>query len=185
MFMRVVLLVVPAIAMIPAAAVFAVAAGSQGHATKEDVPGVKNFATVESTVACGGVITTAAVAELQHRGFKSIFDLQLPDEKGADVDGEAAAAKAAGLNFVHVPFTAAKPDIASVDTFVAEMRKPGNLPAFIHCAGGNRAAGFWMIKRALVDNWDIARAQAEAESLGLSSSPMKQFAVDYIQAHKH
>jgi protein tyrosine phosphatase (PTP) superfamily phosphohydrolase (DUF442 family) len=72
-----------------------------------------------------------------------------------------------------------------VDTFVREISKPANTPAFIHCAGGNRAAGFWMIKRVLVDKWDIPRAQEEAESLGLSSSQMKQFAVSYIQAHQH
>lgn len=167
-----------------AVAGFTLVAGAQGRATKEDVPGVKNFARLETTVACGGVITPSAVAELKDRGFKSIFDLQLADEKGADVNGEAAAAHAAGITFVHVPFTPAKPDDASVDTFVREISKPANEPAFIHCAGGNRAAGFWMIKRALVDNWDIPRAQAEAESLGLSSSQMKEFAVSYIQAHK-
>jgi uncharacterized protein (TIGR01244 family) len=161
------------------------AAGPQGYVTKEAVPGVTNFAQLETTVACGGVITSAAIAELQTRGFKSIFDLQLPDEKGADVSGEAAAAQAAGLIFVHVPFTPAHPDNDSVDTFVREISKPTNTPAFIHCSGGNRAAGFWMIKRALVDNWDVPRAQAEAEALGLASPQMKQFALDYIQAHKH
>ena len=173
-----------ALLVVPAVAAFAITASGQSRVTKEDVPGVKNFARLETTVACGGVITPSAVAELKQRGFKSIFDLQLPDEKGADVNGEAAASKAAGIAFVHVPFTPANPDTASVDKFVEEIRKPANEPAFIHCAGGNRAAGFWMIKRVLVDNWDIPRAQAEAESLGLSSSPMKQFAVSYIQAHK-
>jgi protein tyrosine phosphatase (PTP) superfamily phosphohydrolase (DUF442 family) len=86
---------------------------------------------------------------------------------------------------VHVPFTPAKPDNASVDTFLKEVTNPANEPAFIHCAGANRAAGFWMIKRVLVDKWDVDKAQTEAESLGLSSAPMKQFAIDYIQAHKH
>ena len=42
-----------------------------------------------------------------------------------------------------------------------------------------------MIKRVLVDKWDIDKAQKEAEALGLSSTPMKQFALDYINAHKH
>jgi uncharacterized protein (TIGR01244 family) len=162
----------------------AAAAGAQGQVTKEPVPGITNFAQLETTVACGGVMTPAAVSELKQRGFKSIFDLQLPDEKGADIAGEGAAAKAAGLTFVHVPFTPAHPDTASVDTFVKEVSNPSNEPAFIHCAGGNRAAGFWMIKRALVDKWDVDRAQAEAESLGLSSAAMKQFARDYIQAHR-
>jgi uncharacterized protein (TIGR01244 family) len=179
MSLRLALLVVPAFAGLT------LVAGAQGAVTKEAVPGVTNFARLESTVACGGVITPAAVAEIKQRGFKSIFDLQLPDEKGADVNGEAAAARAAGITFVHVPFTPARPDNASVDTFVREVSKPANEPAFIHCAGGNRAAGFWMIKRVLVDHWDVPRAQAEAESLGLSSSQMKQFATSYIDAHKH
>jgi uncharacterized protein (TIGR01244 family) len=162
-----------------------VAAAQAPGATKESVPGVINFARVETTVACGGAITPAAVAEIKDRGFKSIFDLQLPDERNADVPGEAAAARAAGVNFVHVPFTPAHPDNASVEKFLTEVVKPENEPAFIHCAGGNRAAGFWMIKRALIDKWDVDKAQQEAEALGLSSAPMKQFALDYINAHKH
>jgi uncharacterized protein (TIGR01244 family) len=162
-------------------AAVAVPAGAQ---VTSDIPGVTNFKQVETTVACGGVITPAAVAELKDRGFKSIFDLQLPDEKNADVAGESAAAKAAGIAFVHVPFSPANPNLASVDTFLAEVSRPENTPAFIHCAGGNRAAGFWMIKRVLVDKWDVDRAQKEAEALGLSSSAMKQFVLDYIDKHK-
>src|SRR5690349_2633361 len=121
------------------------APASAQQVTKETVPGVQNFARVETTVACGGVIKPAAIADLHERGYKSVFNLQLRDERNANVDEEAAAAKAAGVNFVHVPFTPTKPDTASVDRFLEEVTKPENQPAFIHCAGGNRAAGFWMI----------------------------------------
>lgn len=159
------------------------AAGAQ-QVTKESVPGVTNFARVETTVACGGVITPSAIAELKQRGYKSVFDLQLPNEPGADVEGEAAAAKAAGITFVHVPFQPSAPDMASVDKFLSVISQPANEPAFIHCAGGNRAAGFWFIKRVLVDKWDIDRATKEAEALGLVSAPMKQFALNYVETHK-
>lgn len=152
--------------------------------TKESVPGVTNFARLETTVACAGTITPAAVADIKQRGFKSIFDLQLPDERGADIAGEAAAAQAAGLTFVHVPFTPAAPDEASVEKFLKGISEPGNQPALIHCAGGNRAAGFWFIKRVLLDKWDTSKAMTEAESLGLSSAPMKQFALSYVQSHQ-
>jgi uncharacterized protein (TIGR01244 family) len=151
---------------------------------KEAVPGVANYAVIETTVGCGGTITPAAVTELKQRGFKSIFNLQLPDERGADLAGEAAAAKAAGVNFVHVPFTPSNPDNASVDRFLAEIRKPSNEPAFIHCAAGNRAAGFWLIKRLVVDKWDTDRAMKEAEALGLTSAQMKQFAQSYAESHR-
>ena len=170
------------------AALFGVAAGAVpagAQVTKETVPGITNFARVETTVACGGAIKPEAVAELKQRGFKSIFDLQLPTEKTANVEGEAAAARAAGLNFIHVPFTPSAPDTKSVETFLAEIQKPDNEPAFIHCGGGNRAAGFWFIKRVLVDRWDTDRAMKEAEGLGLApGQPMQQFALDYIKSHK-
>ncbi len=151
---------------------------------KETVPGVTNYAQVEATVACGGTITPSAVVEIKMRGFKSIFDLQLPDEKGADIKGEQTAADTAGLAFVHVPFSPSTPDNTSVERFLAEIRKPANTPAFIQCASGNRAAGFWFIKRVLVDNWDTERAMKEAEELGLSSSGMKQFVLTYTNEHK-
>jgi uncharacterized protein (TIGR01244 family) len=158
-------------------------AGAQ--VTKEDVPGITNFARLETTVACGGAIKPEAVAELKQRGFKSIFDLQLPNERTANIEGEAAAAKQAGIAFIHVPFTPTSPDTSSVEKFLAEIKKPENEPAFIHCGGGNRAAGFWFIKRVLVDKWDTDRALKEAQALGLApGQPMEQFALDYVKTHK-
>jgi protein tyrosine phosphatase (PTP) superfamily phosphohydrolase (DUF442 family) len=86
---------------------------------------------------------------------------------------------------VHVPFTPKSPDVASVDKFLTAIRDPANIPAFIHCSGGNRAAGFWLIKRALVDGWDLDRAVKEAEGLGLDDKgEMKEFALGYIESHR-
>ena len=42
----------------------------------------------------------------------------------------------------------------------------------------------WMIKRVLIDKWDVDRASAEAKDLGLTSQPLKAFALDYIDKHK-
>ena len=175
--------------MLLSAAVFALvvaaAAPARAQVTKEDVPGITNFARLETTVACGGSIKPEAVAELKQRGFKSIFDLQLPTERTANIEGEAAAAKEAGIAFIHVPFTPGNPDTASVEKFLTEIKKPENEPAFIHCGGGNRAAGFWFIKRVLVDKWDTDRALKEAQALGLApGQPMEQFALEYVKSHK-
>jgi uncharacterized protein (TIGR01244 family) len=174
------------VAFVAIAPLTAAPAGAQ-QVTKETVPGIVNFARVETTVACGGAIKPEGVAEIKQRGFKAIFDLQLPDERTANIDGEAMAAKAAGVNFIHVPFTPAAPDTSSVDKFLTEIRKPENDPAFIHCGGGNRAAGFWFIKRVVVDKWDSDRALKEAEALGLATAPdapMRKFVLEYVQTHK-
>ena len=106
----------------------------QSQVKKETVPGITNFAQIETTVACAGAVTPASVAEIKKMGYKAIFNLRLPTEQGADIEGEAAAAKAAGINFVHLPLNGASPDPSVVDNFLKAITMPGNQPAFIHCA---------------------------------------------------
>jgi len=159
-------------------------AGAQTQVTKRDVPGIVNFATVETTVACAGAIKPESVAEIKKMGFTAIFNLREPNEPGVDIDAEAAAAKAAGINFVNLPFNGSKPDPVVVDRFLKAITTPGNQPAFIHCAGGNRAAAMWFIKRLMVDKWDVERASAEAKDLGFTSAALKTFALDYVDKHK-
>jgi uncharacterized protein (TIGR01244 family) len=157
---------------------------AQSQVKKSTIEGISNFAQVETTVACAGAITPASVAGIKKMGFASIINLRLDNEKGADIEAEAAAAQAAGINFVHLPLSGSAPDPAVADRFLATITVPGNQPAFIHCASGNRAAAMWLIKRVLIDKWDNDRALEEAMQLGSISPVMKTFALDYIQAHK-
>jgi len=152
--------------------------------TKPTVPGASNFATLETTVACGGATTPEAVPEIKKLGFKSIINLRLPNENGANIDAEAAAAKTAGINFYSIPFSGQQPDPAVADKFLDTITAPGNEPAYIHCAAGNRAGAMWMIKRLSVDHWDSERAYTEAAALGLTSPALKQFAIDYAKTHQ-
>jgi len=152
--------------------------------TKQAVPGVTNFARLETTVACAGATKVEAVPEIKKLGFASIINLREASEADANVETEAAAAKAAGIRFYHIPFNGQKPDPAVATQFLDAITAKGSEPAFIHCAGGNRAAAMWMIKRLAVDHWDADRAAKEATDLGLTSPALKQFAIDYSQAHK-
>jgi uncharacterized protein (TIGR01244 family) len=159
-------------------------AAAQSQVKKPTVPGITNFAEVETTVACTGAVTPASVAGIKKMGFASIINLRLATEPGADIEAEAAAAKAAGINFFHIPFDGSAPDPAVADRFIKTITQPGNEPAFIHCASGNRAAAMWLIKRVLIDNWDTDRASEEAAELGLKNPVLKTFALDYVQSHK-
>jgi uncharacterized protein (TIGR01244 family) len=152
--------------------------------TKPAVPGVTNFSKLETTIACAGATTPEAVPALKEMGYKSIINLRLATEAGANVEGEAAAAKAAGINYVHIPFNTTQPDPAVADAFVAAVTKPDNNPAFVHCASANRAAAMWMIKRMVVDKWDAEKAGTEAASLGLTNAALKTFAVEYATTHQ-
>ena len=173
----------PALALVAALALVPAVVTAQ-RVTKETVPGVTNFARLETTVACAGATKVEAVPELKKLGFVSIINLRLANEPDANVDAEAAAAKAAGMRFYHIPFNGQMPDPKVADQFLDAITTKGSEPAFIHCAGGNRAAAMWMIKRLSVDHWEVDRAAAEAAALGMTSPALKQFAVDYSQSHK-
>ena len=144
-----------------------------------DLARVDSYAQVSTPEAYEAVRADAvSVADdLLGRGLQLIQrELGLSDE-------EAAAAKAAGLRYVHLPLNSSNPDPAVVDEFLVAIAEPANQPAFIHCASGNRAAAMWMIKRLVVDGWDLDRASTEAAALGLKSSGLRDFVVRYVQTH--
>ena len=151
---------------------------------KDSIPGVTNPARIESTIACAGAITTQSVPEIKNLGFKSIINLREATEPGANVEAEAAAAKTAGISYAHVPFNAQAANPAVADSFIKAITAPGMEPAFVHCAGGNRAATMWFIKRVEVDRWEVSRAMEEATALGMTSPQMKSYALAHIEAHK-
>lgn len=149
---------------------------------KKDVPGIVNYSRVDATVGCGGSVTPSAMQALKAEGYRSIVNLRQASERGADIEASREAAKAAGLNYIHLPFNAASPDTAVVDRFLAAVADTGNQPVFIHCGSANRVGGLWMIKRVLRDKWPVEKAQAEAEVIGLRDPKLTAFAVEYIKA---
>jgi uncharacterized protein (TIGR01244 family) len=168
-----------AVAVVVAVGLGAVSTAAR-QVTRGEVPGIRNFARLETTVACAGATSAEAVPAIAKMGFASIINLRLASEEGAEVEREGAAAKAAGLRYFHVPFDGS-PDPAAAEAFLSAITSEGAEPAFIHCAGGNRAATMWLIKRLAVDGWDEARAVAEAEALGQRSEALRQFAVDFAR----
>lgn len=158
--------------------------GGLAHAqvTKPTVAGVRNFAKLDATIACAGATTTEAIGELKKLGYASIINLRQASEVGADIDASKAAANGAGVRYIHLPFNNQSPDTSVADEFVKAVVDPRNQPVFVHCGSGNRAAAMWMIKRLVVDGWEAERAATEAAALGLSSEPLKKFALDYAAA---
>lgn len=155
-----------------------------GQVQKMDVPGIRNYSRVDATVGCGGQVDPAAMAGLRKEGFVSVINLRLPTEPDANVDAGRAAAQAAGLKYIHLPFNAASPDPKVVESFLAAVSDKSNQPVFIHCGSANRVGGVWMIKRVLQDGWTIDKARVEAEAIGLNNPQLAAFAVEYINTHR-
>jgi len=167
--------------IVMAGAVMAVAVSAQ-QVVKKNIDGISTFAQLDTTIACGGSTSPEAIQEIGKMGFKSVINLRLASEAGAQVEAEGAAVKAAGMTYVHLPFNMQTPDPALIEDFIAAVTRPANQPAYVHCAAGGRAASLWMIKRVLADHWDEGRALTEANALGLNDR-LRPFALDYIHAH--
>jgi uncharacterized protein (TIGR01244 family) len=169
------LLAVACVAVLPARA---------QEVTKDNIDGITNFHRLSTVVACSGAIKPEVVPQIKQMGFVSIINLREPTEEGANIEGEGAAAKAEGLRYYSIPFNVMNPDPAAADKFIDAITTKGTEPAFIHCAGGGRAATMWFIKRMVLDHWDVDRAAKEATDLGMNNPKLKEFAIDYAMAHK-
>ena len=162
-------------------AVGGAACGGSGAAqqAEEGPEGVVNYTRVDATVACAGATPPEAMAEIRARGFASVINFRTAGERGATVDAGQAAAEAAGLRYHHIPFREPSAEVA--ETFLATISDAANQPAFIHCGSANRVGAMWLIKRVKQDGWTVDDALAEAETIGLRSEGLREFALAYVR----
>jgi protein tyrosine phosphatase (PTP) superfamily phosphohydrolase (DUF442 family) len=164
--------------------------GSEGSAPttpqKVAIPGINNFWVVDNSVSTGGTITSRemAVPALKRRGIRTVINLA----GGADADAERSAVESAGMKYLLYPIDPMALDRAPVDDILKALNDRANFPIFIHSGAGHRAAAALMIKRVMVDGWDIEKAGIEAASAGMVlSNDMApvwwKFIRDYLQAH--
>jgi protein tyrosine phosphatase (PTP) superfamily phosphohydrolase (DUF442 family) len=152
---------------------------------KMERPGITNFTKVDAVVACGGATETSALAGLKADGFKTIINLRQPSEPGANIEQNVAEAKSLGLKYVNIPVNGQSPDPKTMDQFLATIADKSNQPAYIHCASASRVGAYWLVKRVLQDGWAVDKATEEAKLIGLRSPALEQFALKYIEEHKH
>lgn len=153
-------------------------------AQKMEKAGITNYTKVDAVVACGGATETSALEGLKKDGFKAVINLREASEAGANIEENAAKAKALGLNYIHIPFNGQSPQTKTVDDFLAAVSNKANQPVYVHCGSANRVGAVWLVKRVMQDGWEVPKATEEAKMIGLRSAPLEQFALKYIQDHK-
>ena len=160
--------------LLPVAALFA------QEPKKETVDGVRNFTNVSPTIACAGATEARVIPELAKRGYKAVINLRLATEQGADIEGTRAAALAAGIRFIHLPFNNQQPDPAVVDAFIAATSDVANQPTFINCGSAGRVAAMMIARRMVADGWTQEQALAEAATIGPPSPANQEFVLKYV-----
>lgn len=150
------------------------------------VAGINNFWRVDDTVSTGGTLTSreTAIPALKQRGIRTVINLA----GGADAEVERKAVEAAGMNYLLYPVDPMALDKAPVDDILKALTDRANAPMFIHSGAGHRSAAVLMIKRVMIDGWDIEKAGIEAAAAGMVlSNDMApvwwKFIRDYFNAH--
>jgi uncharacterized protein (TIGR01244 family) len=113
-------------------------------------------------------------AELARLGFKHVVNNR-PDGESPDQPSSAqaeAAAKAAGLTYVHAPF-AGQPPAAAVDALQQQLRSATG-PVAAYCRSGTRSITAWAIAQAR-SGMDVDTILQAARNAGYNLDGLKDF----------
>lgn len=166
--------------MSPAVLTLAVAVLAGPQLQKETIDGIRNYTKVDATIGCAGATEPKAMVVLKERGYKAVLNLREATEEGAQIAESKAAAEAAGLTFIHLPFKGSAPEDAVADEFLKVVVNTSHQPLFINCGSANRVGAMWLIKRMVLDKWPQEKALEEAKAIGLTSAALEKFALDYV-----
>jgi uncharacterized protein (TIGR01244 family) len=123
---------------------------------------MSDFRHVTDELSVAPQISVADVAEAKARGFTTIINNR-PDGEDPDAAQSAeieAAAKAAGLTYVHIPVRGS-PGPAEVEA-VRQAIEAADGPVLSYCRSGTRSIVTWSIGQAMSG----ARERGELVSLG-------------------
>jgi len=107
---------------------------------------ISNYNRAAPGIATSGKYDATAIAEIKALGFATVVELRAADEEG--VAANAAAAKAAGLKYVHIPVTTKAPTDEQVQAFAKIVEDSANAPVLVNCHSANRVGAMWALYRA-------------------------------------
>jgi len=150
-----------------AAVCFLVAAQAKGPETY----GISGASFPEPGVLTAGQPTGEQVQLLAEDGYKTVLDLRTPAEpRGFD---EVEAARQNGLAYLNVPVNAATLDQATLDRFIAAMKK-AQRPVLIHGGGDSRVGALWYAWLVLEKRKPPVEALTQAKAAGLHSPELTE-----------
>jgi uncharacterized protein (TIGR01244 family) len=130
-----------------------------------------NATSPEPGVLLVGQPTGEQIQLAAEDGYKTLIDLRTPAEpRGFD---EVEAARLTGLVYVNLPVNPATLDQATIDRFLATLKK-AQKPVLIHCSTGSRTGALWYAWLVLGKGKAPAAALAEAKAVGLKQPELTE-----------
>lgn len=134
---------------------------------EEETAGIRNATSPAPGILFAGQPTAEQLEKLAAAEYRTVIDLRAASEdRGYD---EAAAAAAAGLEYVSIPVTGESiQDAATLDRFIEVFEKTEK-PVLVHCGSGHRVAAVYYAWLVAEEQMSREEALARAKEHGLSS----------------
>ncbi|HEV8123125.1 MAG TPA: hypothetical protein VGP80_02700 [Gemmatimonadales bacterium] len=148
----------------------------------EAVSGVANACQVLPHVISGGQPNTEQLKALKEAGGSIVLDLRDPMEP-RPLD-EPALVRELGMEYANVPVTAGTLNDQTIESILEVLRKAGDKTVFFHCGSGNRVAAALIPYFILDEKMEEEDAINQAMRVGLRSSEMLEWGLDYARRKK-
>jgi uncharacterized protein (TIGR01244 family) len=109
---------------------------------------------------------------LRQRGYRLIVNMRSDAERAA---AQSAAARAADLDYVHLPLPAYELEAEHLAEFSDVIAQHQNKPMVIHCRTASRVALVWMLHRVVREGVRREAAEAELRAAGYDEDSMETF----------
>ena len=130
-------------------------------------------------VATAGQPAERDFAAFARAGYRTVVDLRMPGEpRGFD---EPAAARAAGLEYVNIPFIRTTLGPEQIEEFRRVMNDPRRGPVLVHCVAANRAGGVMIPWLVLDRGYTEHDAVALAMKIGMHSPELLAAVLEYLR----
>ena len=154
-----------------AACVALLAFASLAGASGQETFGIPNVTFPEPGVMAAGQPTGEQLQLLAEEGYKTIINLRPPEEPHGVQEPQAAREN--GMTYVNIPVSLQTLDQATIDKFLATMRK-AERPVLLHCASSNRVGALYYAWLVLEKDVPAKEALVKAKAAGLKSPELIQ-----------
>lgn len=131
------------------------------------------FRRIDDSISVAPQIAPADMAEAAAQGVTLIINNRPEGEEDGQPTGDAiaAAAEAAGLEYVAIPVTHAGFSHAQVDGMVAALEQAAG-PILAYCRSGTRSTYLWALARAKMGDHPAVLVE-KAEAAGYDLRPIR------------
>ena len=145
-----------------------------------EMDGVGNLSRA-GHVYVAGIPTADGLSKLKAQGVRTVIDLRLAKQVGPS---DAADAEKLGLRRIHLPMGSGGVSNEQAEAFLDAMRKYGDKPILIHCAGANRAGAMYGLHLGANKGCSLDEALRLAKEAGMRSPGLADGVRKYLETHK-